>query len=133
MFSRNLTSRQIMNAVWALGASSTFEACVERPIVIEQPHAWYLLTFPVRFDVGFLNFGMRITALSIRFGCLGVLVYPKQPRSRLRRSRLPVGRWLHLVFSPSNGVLAFIPGVYQQFQPSSESHAILTILSDDRP
>jgi hypothetical protein len=83
MFSRNLTSRQIMNAVWALGASSTFEACVERPIVIEQPHAWYLLTFPVRFDEGFLNFGMRITAsgdvLSIRFGCLGVLVYPKQP------------------------------------------------------
>jgi len=38
----------------------------------------YLLTFPMRFDGGFLNFGMRITASgddsSIRFGCLGVLV-----------------------------------------------------------
>jgi hypothetical protein len=51
--------------------------------IARQPDGSYLLTFPMRFDGGFLNFGMRITALgddsSIRFGCLGVLVYPKQP------------------------------------------------------
>ena len=62
----------------------------------------YLLTFPMRFDGDFRNFGMRITASgddsSIRFGCLDVPVYPKQPGSGLRRSRLPVGRWLHIVF-----------------------------------
>jgi hypothetical protein len=36
-------------------------------------------------------------------------------------------------FSVSNGVPTFIPGVYEQFQPSSESDAVLTITSDDPP
>jgi hypothetical protein len=75
MFSWNLTSRQIMNAVWAVGASTRFEACVERPIVIDA--------------------------------------------SKSREF--------------SNGVLTFIPGVYEQFRPSSESDAILTITSDHPP
>ena len=64
-----------MNAVWAVGASSRFEACVERPIVIDA--------------------------------------------SKSREF--------------SNGVLTFIPGVYEQFRPSSESDAILTITSDHPP
>jgi hypothetical protein len=32
-----------------------------------------------------------------------------------------------------NGVLTFIPGGYEQFQPSSESDAVLTITPDDPP
>jgi hypothetical protein len=36
-------------------------------------------------------------------------------------------------FSVGNGVLTVIPGVYEQFQPSSESDVILTITSDDPP
>lgn len=37
------------------------------------------------------------------------------------------------LFSVGNGVLTVIPGVYEQFQPSSESDVILTITSDDPP
>jgi hypothetical protein len=59
---------------WFLSGSQTIAA---------QPGGSYLLTFPMRFADGFLNFGMQITASgndsSIRFGCLDVLVYPEDP------------------------------------------------------
>jgi hypothetical protein len=51
--------------------------------VAPQPDGSYLLTFPMRFADGFLNFGMLVAASgddsSIRFGCLDVLVYPRDP------------------------------------------------------
>ena len=80
---------------------------------------------------------MRVTAsgdvLSIRFGCLGVLVYPKQPDPGYGEAVCQSVGGSISFSSASNGVLTFIPGVYQQFQPASESDATLTIMCDDRP
>jgi hypothetical protein len=100
--------------------------------IARQPDGSCLLTFPMRFDGGFLNFGMRITASgddsSIRFGCLGVLVYPKQPDPGYGEAvcqsvggsilvNVYTNQFSDPFFSVSNGVLTFIPGVYEQFQP----------------
>jgi hypothetical protein len=70
-----------------------------------------------------------------------VLVNPKQPDPGYGEA--VVGGSIYVTvdtdqssdpfFSVSNGVLTFIPGVDEQFQPSSESDAILTITSDDPP
>jgi hypothetical protein len=35
--------------------------------------------------------------------------------------------------STSNGVLTAIPGVYERFQPSSQSDVLLTLTGDDPP
>jgi hypothetical protein len=65
----------------------------------------------MRLDGGFLNFGMRITASgddsSVRFGCLGVLVYPKQPDPGYGEAVCQSVGGSISFFSVSNGVLTF--------------------------
>jgi hypothetical protein len=116
--------------------------------IAPQSDGTYLLTFPMRFAQGFLNFGTQIATAaddsSIRFGCLDVLVYPNQPDPGYGEAVCQSVGGTHDVqvytdqfpapfFSVNNGVVTFIPGVYEQFQPSSGQDAILTITSDDPP
>jgi hypothetical protein len=43
---------------------------------------------------------------------------------------IPINFPIHFL-ALANGVVTFIPGVYEQFQPSTGQDAILTITSDD--
>jgi hypothetical protein len=113
-----------------------------------QPDGSYLFTFPIRFADGLLNFGMQISTVgddsSIRFGCLDVLAYPDEPDPGYGEAvcqsvggtytiQVYTDQFSHPFFGVSNGVVTFIPGVYEQFQPSTGQDAILTITSDDPP
>jgi hypothetical protein len=124
---------------WFLSGSQTIAA---------QPDGSYLLTFPMRFADGFLNFGMQISESgndsSIRFGCMDVLVYPEEPDPGYGEAvcqsvggtlnvQVYTDQFSNSFFSVNNGVVTFIPGVYEQFQPSSGQDAVLTITSDDPP
>jgi hypothetical protein len=124
---------------WFLSGTQTIAA---------QPDGSYLLTFPMRFADGFLDFGMQITTSgndsSIRFGCLDVLVYPEDPDPGYGESvcqsvggtdnvQVYTDQFSDSFFSVTNGVVTFIPGVFEQFQPSTGQDAVLTITSDDPP
>ena len=104
---------------WFLSGSQTIAA---------QPDGSFLLTFPIRFAHGLLNFGMKITASgnddSIRFGCFDVLVYPEDPDPGYGEAVCQSVGGTHNVqvytdqfsepfFSVNDGVVTFIPGVYR--------------------